>query len=553
MDKFKPELLSVTKRYSKQQFVNDMTAGIIVAIIALPLSIAFALGCGVSAEKGIYSAIISSIIVALLGGSRVQITGPTGAFIIITQTIISNYGLDGLILSTILAGIMLILMGVFRLGKLIKFIPAPITIGFTGGIAVTIFTLEIKDFLGLTIDKMPSNFFGKWYTYLTNLSDVNYQSLLLGTLCILILVIWPKVNKVIPNSLIAIIIGTCIAYFGNLDVKTLGEIPKTLSTPALPHLSLDDVFNLIQPAFTIAILIAMQALLSAVVTDGLIHSRHRSSMELIAQGIANIVLGLFACIPATGGVARSISNVKNGGRTPIAAIFHGLTLFLFLMVGMPLIRHVPLCVLSAILIIVSYNMFNVKAFLSYTKAPKSDVAVLIASCVLTFAFDLVLAIEVGMVLACGLFMKRMADVTRVRSWKYLEEYDDCDDDNEKDSLQLKEVPTHTLVFELNGPLFFGAADKLLFIQNEVKKDTKVVILRMRSVPAVDVTALNTLKRLQNSFEMKGIRLILSHVQEQPYSVMKKAGFISKIGSNNICPNIDLALSHAQCVIDGVQY
>ncbi|WP_455718175.1 SulP family inorganic anion transporter [Anaerosporobacter sp.] len=548
MDKFKPKLLSVTKHYSTKQFVKDMTAGIIVAIIALPLSIAFALGCGVSAEKGIYSAIISSIVVALLGGSRVQITGPTGAFIIITQSIISKYGLEGLMMATILAGVMLILMGVFRLGKLIKFIPSPITIGFTGGIAVTIFTLEFKDFLGLSFDKMPTNFFGKWYAYLTNLSKVNYQSILLGTLCILILVLWPKVNKVIPNSLIAIIIGTSIAYFGNLDVKTLGEIPKTLSFPKLPNLSLDDIFDLIQPAFTIAILVAMQALLSAVVTDGLIHSKHRSSMELISQGTANIILGLFGCIPATGGVARSIANAKNGGRTPISAIFHGLTLFLFLMIGMPLIKHVPLCVLSAILIVVSYNMFNLKAFLSYAKAPKSDIAVLISSCVLTFAFDLVLAIEVGMVLACGLFMKRMADVTKVKNWKYIEEYDDFDEDNDIDSLQLKEVPSHTLVFELNGPLFFGAADKLLYIQNEIKKDTKVVILRMRSVPAVDVTALNTLNKIQASFEKKGITLILSHVLDQPLSVMKKSGFTSTIGSKNICSNIDLALVHAKKIV-----
>jgi sulfate permease, SulP family len=548
MDKFKPKLLSVAKHYSKQQFVKDMTAGIIVAIIALPLSIAFALGCGVSAEKGIYSAIISSIIVALLGGSRVQITGPTGAFIIITQSIINKYGLEGLMIATVLAGIMLILMGVFRLGKLIKFIPSPITIGFTGGIAITIFTLEVKDFLGLSFDKMPTNFFGKWHAYLTNLSKVNYQCVLLGTLCILILVIWPKVNKVIPNSLIAIIVGTSIAYLGNLDVQTLGNIPRTLSLPQLPNLSLDDIFDLIQPAFTIAILVAMQALLSAVVTDGLVHSRHRSSMELISQGTANIILGILGCIPATGGVARSIANAKNGGRTPIAAIFHGLTLFLFLMIGMPLIKHVPLCVLSAILIVVSYNMFNIKAFLSYAKAPKSDIAVLISSCVLTFAFDLVLAIEVGMVLACGLFMKRMADVTKIRKWKYIEEYDDFDEDNDTDSLQLKETPSHTLVFELNGPLFFGAADKLLYIPNEVKKDTKVVILRMRSVPAVDVTALNTLKKIQASFEKKGITLVLSHVLDQPLSVMKKSGFTSTIGTKNICPNIDLALLHAKSIV-----
>lgn len=548
MDKFKPKLLSVTKKYTKEQFIKDMIAGIIVAIIALPLSIAFALGCGVSAEKGIYSAIIASIIVALLGGSRVQITGPTGAFIIIIQTIISKYGLDGLMVATILAGIMLILMGVFRLGKLIKFIPAPITIGFTGGIAVTIFTLEVRDFLGLSFDKMPTNFFGKWHAYLTHLSEVNYQSIILGTICILILIIWPKINSVIPNSLIAIIIGTCIAYFGNLDVKTLGEIPKTLSLPNLPNLQLDDIFNLMQPALTIAILIAMQALLSAVVTDGIIHSKHRSSMELIAQGIANIVLGIFGCIPATGGVARSIANAKNGGRTPVAAIFHGITLFLFLMVCMPLIKYVPLCVLSAILIVVSYNMFNVKAFLSYAKAPKSDITVLISSCVLTFAFDLVLAIEVGMVLSCGLFMKRMADVTKVKNWKYIDDLDDIDEDNDTESLQLKEVPAHTLVFELNGPLFFGAADKLLYIQNEIKKDTKVVILRMRSVPAVDVTALNTLKKIQAIFEKKGITLILSHVLEQPLSVMDKAGFTETIGANNICESIDVALTQAASLV-----
>ncbi|WP_310602883.1 SulP family inorganic anion transporter, partial [Anaerosporobacter sp.] len=511
MDKYKPKLLSVMKHYDKRQFTKDATAGIIVAIIALPLSIAFALGCGVSAEKGIYSAIISSIIVALLGGSRVQITGPTGAFIIIIQSIINHYGLDGLMIATILAGIMLILMGIFRLGKLIKFIPAPITIGFTGGIAVTIFTLEMKDFLGLSFDKMPTNFFGKWNAYLTHLSDVNYQSILLGLLCILILVLWPKVHTIIPNSLIAIIVGTCIAYFANLDVKTLGEIPKSLSFPTLPDLSLDDIFDLMQPAFTIAVLVAMQALLSAVVTDGLTYSKHRSNMELIAQGVANIVLGLFGCIPATGGVARSISNAKNGAKTPIAAIFHGLTLFLFLMIGMPLIKHVPLCVLAAILIVVSYNMFNVKAFLSYAKAPKSDIAVLISSCILTFAFDLVLAIEIGMVLACGLFMKRMADVTNVNSWKYIGDSDDIDEDNNPDSIHLKKVPSHTLVFELNGPLFFGAADKLLYIQNELRKDTKVVILRMHGVPAVDVTALNTLRKIQSSFEKKGITLVLSHV------------------------------------------
>lgn len=540
-EKLKPKLLSVMKGYNGKQFMKDMMAGIIVAIIALPLSIAFALGCGISAEKGIYSAIISSVIVALLGGSRVQITGPTGAFIIITQSVVMKYGTQGLMVAMIIAGILLILFGLFRLGKLIKYIPSPITIGFTGGIAVTIFTLEIRDFLGLTIEKMPTNFFGKWATYFKHLGEINWQSVALGALCIVILVIWPKINKVIPNSFVALIIGTLIARFANLDVKLLGDIPKTLSMPEFPKLQLDDIFELMQPAFTIAILIALQALLSAVVTDGMIHSRHRANMELIAEGVANTVLGFLGCIPATGGVARSIANAKNGARTPIAAIFHGLTLFLFLMFCMPLIKFVPLCVLSAILIVVSYNMFNVKAFLAYRKAPKSDLCVLLASCILTFAFDLVLAIEVGMVLSCALFMKRMSDETQIRGWKYLEE---IDEENDPDATQLKNVPAHTLVYEINGPLFFGAADKLLALKNVVAEDTKAVVVRMRGVPALDVTAMNTLLGVFQELKSQQITMVFSHVLEQPMSVMQKEGFISQAGEENFCANIDVALERA---------
>ena len=543
MEKLQPKLFSALKGYNGQQFAKDAMSGVIVAIIALPLSIAFALGCGVSAEKGIYSAIISSIIVALLGGSRVQITGPTGAFIVITQSIIASYGLDGMMIATIMAGIMLILMGVFKLGKLIKFIPAPITIGFTGGIAVSIFTLEVKDFLGLSIDKMPRNFFSKWGTYFKHLGEADLTAVLLGLLCIVILVVWPRINSVIPNSLIAIIVGTSIAYFGNLDVKTLGEIPKSLGSISIPALSVDDIFSLIQPAFTIAILVAMQALLSAVVTDGMINSKHRASMELIAEGASNIVLGLFGCIPATGGVARSIANAKNGGRTPIAAIFHGITLFFFLIVCMPLIKIVPLCVLAAILIVVSYNMFNVKAFMAYKKAPKSDVAVLIASCVLTFAFDLVFAIVVGMVVACVLFMQRMLDVTKVSGWKYIS---DCevDEENDTERLSLKEVPDHTLVYEVSGPMFFGAADKLVQLTDELTEDIKVVIVRMRGVPAIDVTAMNSLKNVHQELGKQNVTMVFSHVLEQPYQAMKKAGFIEKVGHQNICSNIDAALSRA---------
>lgn len=545
----KPKLFSVMKHYNAKQFFLDMKAGIIVAIIALPLSIAFALGCGVSPEKGIYSAILSGIIVAFLGGSRVQITGPTGAFIVITQSVIAGYGTQGLIISTIMAGVILVLFGIFRLGKLIKFIPSPITIGFTGGIAITIATLEIKDFLGFEITKMPTSFLGKWSTYIANFSTVNWQALALGAVSVLILVVWPKINKTIPNSFVALVIGTAATYFLKLDVALLGDIPKSLSVAEFEGLRFDDLFHLMSPAFTIAILVAMQALLSAVVTDGMIHSKHKPNAELLGQGVANIVLGLFGCIPATGGVARSIANAKNGGRTPIALVFHSLTLLAMLLFGMPLIRLVPRPVLAAILLVVSYNMFNVKAFLAYRKAPKSDTIVLISSCVLTFAFDLVIAIEVGIVLSCVLFMKRMADVTDVSGWKYVRDTHLPEEENDPEHISLKEVPNGTEVFEVNGPMFFGAVDKLLRLKHQtMKKDTKVVIIRMRGVPAIDVTAMNTLKDVTKDLMKNGITVIFSHVLEQPRSIMEKNDFFSVVGTDNFCENIDTALARAAAII-----
>lgn len=545
----KPKLFSVMKHYSAKQFFLDMKAGIIVAIIALPLSIAFALGCGVSAEKGIYSAIISGIIVAFLGGSRVQITGPTGAFIVITQSVIAGYGTQGLIIATIMAGVILILLGVFHLGKLIKFIPSPITIGFTGGIAITIATLEVKDFLGLELSSMPTSFLGKWQTYFSHITEINAPSLVLGLVSIVILVIWPKLNKTIPNSFVALVIGTAATYFFKLDVALLGDIPKTLSPVKIEGLSFDTFFSLMSPAFTIAILVAMQALLSAVVTDGMIHSKHKPNAELVAQGVANIVLGVFGCIPATGGVARSIANAKNGGRTPIALMFHSITLLAMLLFGMPLIRLVPRPVLAAILLVVSYNMFNLRAFLAYRKAPKSDTVVLVTSCVLTFAFDLVLAIEVGIVLACVLFMKRMSDVTDVSGWKYIRDTHLPEEENDPEHISLKEVPKGTEVFEISGPMFFGAVDKLLRLKHQtMKKDTKVVIVRMRSVPAIDATAMNTLQDVTKDLADYGIAVIFSHVLEQPRSIMEKSGFIDIVGVDNFCENIDYALARASILL-----
>lgn len=539
--------LEALRGLTKGQFVKDLISGIIVAVIALPLSIAFAMGAGVSAEKGIYAAIISSLVCGILGGSRVQISGPTGAFIIITHTVVMQYGLNGLAVSMVIAGILLMLMGAFRMGKLVRFIPSPITTGFTAGIAITIFTLEIKDFLGLSIDSMPAKFIDKWEVYVHSFSQINYQAVILGGICIVILLVWPKINKTIPNSLIAILFGTAAAYFGKLDVSLLGDISKTLGPVQISKVSVQTFIDLMQPGFTIAILIAMQALLSAVVTDGIINSKTCSNTELFAQGIANIILGIVGCIPATGGVARGIASAKNGARTPVAAIVHSVTLFLFLIFLMPFISLVPRCVLAAILIVVSYNMFNVKTILGYRKAPKGDSAVLICSCVLTFAFDLVLAIEVGMVLSCFLFMKKMSDVTQVESWKYITDmdYEEQDENNE-----LIDVPKYVRIYEISGPLFFAAADKISDILRSLNSDTKVVILRMRSVPAIDATALNYLWDMTVSLKEKGITLILSHIHEQPKAAFDKRGFTELVGEENFCGSINHALEHAKSLVEG---
>ena len=539
--------LEALRGLTKGQFVKDLISGIIVAVIALPLSIAFAMGAGVSAEKGIYAAIISSLVCGILGGSRVQISGPTGAFIIITHTVVMQYGLNGLAVSMVIAGILLMLMGAFRMGKLVRFIPSPITTGFTAGIAITIFTLEIKDFLGLSIDSMPAKFIDKWEVYVHSFSQINYQAVLLGGICIVILAIWPKINKTIPGSLIAILFGTATAYFGKLDVSLLGDISKTLGPIQISKVSVQTFIDLMQPGFTIAILIAMQALLSAVVTDGIINSKTCSNTELFAQGIANIILGIVGCIPATGGVARGIASAKNGARTPVAAIVHSVTLFLFLIFLMPFISLVPRCVLAAILIVVSYNMFNVKTILGYRKAPKGDSVVLICSCILTFAFDLVLAIEVGMVLSCFLFMKKMSDVTQVESWKYITDmdYEEQDENNE-----LIDVPKYVRIYEISGPLFFAAADKISAILRSLNSDTKVIILRMRSVPAIDATALNYLWDMTVSLKEKGITLIFSHIHEQPKAAFDKRGFTELVGEENFCGSINHALEHAKSLVEG---
>lgn len=542
MEKIKPKLFSVMKTYTKEQFIKDVIAGIIVAIIALPLSIALALASGVGPEQGIYTAIVAGFLISFLGGSRVQIAGPTAAFATIVAGIVATKGMDGLILATILAGAILVLMGFLRLGNLIKYIPYTITTGFTAGIAVTIAIGQIKDFLGLTYPAgtVTIETMEKLSAVLSNLPTINVQALIVGLICLVILIVWPYINKTIPGSLIAVIVGILMVKLLGMNVNTIGdlyEISNKLPSFRLPSFTLRDVGDILPNAFTIAILAAIESLLSCVVSDSMINSKHRSNMELIAQGVGNIGSALFGGIPATGAIARTAANIKNGGRTPIAGMVHSITLVLILVILMPYAALIPMPCIAAILFMVAYNMSGWRTFVNLIKSsPKSDIIVLVLSFVLTVVFDLVLAIEVGILLAAILFMKRMSEVTEVEGWKYVDEEDD------PDALSLREVPSHTLVYEISGPMFFAAADKILRIS--LREDTTCLILRMRSVNAIDATAMHSLTELLEKCERRGIRIILSHVNEQPKKVMDKAGFSERIGAENFCSHIDEALEVA---------
>lgn len=562
MDKLKPKLFSVMKTYTKAQCIKDIVAGIIVAIIALPLSIALALASGVPPMMGIYTAIVAGFVISFLGGSRVQIAGPTAAFATIVAGIVAENGLEGLTVATIMAGIILIIMGLFKFGNLIKFIPYTITTGFTAGIAVTIFVGQLASFLGIstaayegetieTIDKIKA---------LVSCSDTfTLNALLIGLMSLAILIIWPYINKTIPGSLIAVIVASAVVKLSGLDsgensVNTIGslyEITTKLPTPSIPGFSFDMVRTLLPDAFTIAILAGIESLLSCVVADGMIGSRHRSNMELVAQGAGNIASGIFGGIPATGAIARTAANVKNGGRTPVAGMVHAVVLALVLVFLMPLAKLIPMPTIAAILFMVAYNMSGWREVLNTVKrAPKSDILVLVVTFVLTVVFDLVMAIGVGLVLAAVLFMKRMADVTDVTGWKYDDDFHKVNEENEnyeeeKDTehISLKNVPKHTLVFEINGPLFFGAADKLNAIALNIKED--ILILRMRSVPAMDATALHTLEGVLETCKKNNTTLVFSHVNKQPYSVMEKSGFTERVGKDKFCRNIDEALALAE--------
>ena len=546
MNSLKPMLLSSLKSYDKSQFVKDVTAGIIVAIIALPLSIALALASGVGPEAGIFTAIVAGFVISALGGSSVQIAGPTAAFATIVAGIVAHDGMDGLIVATILAGIFLILMGLCHFGSLIKFIPFTITTGFTSGIAVTIVIGQLKDFFGLTYPTgvKPIETVEKFEAVINNFSTINMDAVIVGGVSLAILIIAPYIFKRIPGSLLAVIAGILMVQLLPLKVNTIGNlytISNALPSLRFPSLSLNIIQNALPNALTIAVLAAIESLLSCVVADGMINGKHRSDMELVAQGAGNIASALFGGIPATGAIARTAANIKNGGKTPIAGMVHSITLVIVLVVLMPYAGMIPMPTIAAILFIVAYNMCQWRTFVNLVKtAPKSDIIVLVTSFVLTVIFDLVVAIEVGMVLACLLFIKRMSEETKVNGWTYVDE--DTPDVDE----HLQKLPLQIRVYEISGPLFFGAAS---VIEEIVVKDfTNCLVLRMRSVPALDSTALNALKDLVQVCESKGITIVFSHVNDQPMKVMEKAGFIELVGKENFQPSISAALDRAEEII-----
>lgn len=547
MNELRPKLFDVMKGYTKAQLLKDIISGIIVAIIALPLSIALAIASGVGPEQGLYTAIIAGFFISFFGGSRVQIGGPTAAFVVIIYGIVAQYGTDGLIVATILAGIILVIMGICHFGSLIKYIPYTITTGFTCGIAVTLFVGQLKDFFGLSIKSVPSEFLDKVIVYAKNIKSINITAALIGLSAIAIMLIWPKITDKIPGSLVAIIITTAIAYFAKLPINTIGSVYGELNSsfPAfhVPSISMNLIQKMLSPAFTIAVLAAIESLLSAVVSDGMIGDTHKSNAELIGQGLGNIFSGLFGGIPATGAIARTAANVRNGGRTPIAGIAHCITLTIILLMLMPLAALIPMTTLAAVLLVVAANMADWESFFNLCKsAPKSDIIVLVVTFFLTVFFDLVVAIEIGVVLAALLFMKRMAETADIKAWKYTDSPDITPGEAEK----LRDIPHSISVFEICGPMFFAAADQILNINSN--HHTKVVVIRMRSVPAIDASAMRSLHELVSRAKKKNITLLFSHVNEQPMHVMEKDGFIELLGKEHFHKNIVDALDYAENLV-----
>lgn len=549
--KLKPKLLSLLqhrkKEFPRERIIADITAGLVVACIALPLSIALAIASGVTPDKGLITAVVAGFVISLLGGSRVQIAGPTGAFVVIVYGIIQQYGLQGLLVSTIIAGIILIIMGFLKFGAFLKFIPYPVTTGFTSGIAVVLFSTQINDFFGLALKDIPASFVDKWALYFNSFSQISIPTMMIGLIALALIIFWPKRLKVFPGSLAALVITTLLVKIFNLPVATIastfGEIKTGLITPHLPNISLDMALNLLRPAFTIAFLAGIESLLSAVVADGMIGKKHRSNMELVATGCGNIASALFGGLPATGAIARTAANIDNGGRTPLAGIAHSVFLLLMMLCLMNYIALIPMSALAAILFNVSYKMSDWRSFISLFKAPAGDIIVLLVTFALTVIVDLVAAIEFGLVLAAVLFMKRMSDVYKVTN----ADDDIMDEVHHKDDIDAKKIAKHVTVYEINGPFFFGAANLFIDTLSNIK-DCKVLVLRMRSVPAMDATGYHALYKIYKRCNANKVKIILSHLQRQPHKMLEKYGFLDIIGRDNVCKNIDHALMRAEELI-----
>ena len=565
LEDVKPKLWTTLRHYDRKQFMTDLMAGVIVGIVALPLAIAFGIASGVTPEKGIITAIVAGLLVSVLGGSKVQIGGPTGAFIIIIYGIIQQYGFEGLTIATLMAGVFLIMFGVLHLGTIIKYIPYPIVVGFTSGIAVTIFTTQIKDLFGLTMAKVPSDFIEKWIAYVHDFVTLDPWSALVGVLSVMLIAVWPKLThlpllsylKKIPGSLIAIIVMTVAAlllkqYVGVTSIETIGDrfsISNVLPDAQVPVMSWETIKGLVSPAITIAILGAIESLLSATVADGVIGDHHNSNTELIAQGVANLASPLFGGIPATGAIARTMTNINNGGRTPVAGIVHAAVLLLIFLFLMPLAQYIPMACLAGVLVIVSYNMCGWRSFLSILKNPKSDVIVLWVTFLLTIIFDLTIAIEVGLICACLLFMRRMAETTDVKVIS--QEIDPSQDsDFEMGNLEHLTIPEGVEVYEINGPYFFGAGNRFEEIMEALHHQRpKVRIIRMRKVPFVDSTGIHNLTNLCLMSQKEGIQVVLSGVNPKVGEVLSRVGFPEMLGEKNICSHINLALARAKEIVE----
>jgi SulP family sulfate permease len=561
---FKPKMISALKNYNRQTLMADVMAGIIVGIVALPLAIAFGIASGVSPEKGIITAIVAGLAISIFGGSKVQIGGPTGAFIVIVYGIIQQYGIQGLTIATLMAGVFLIMLGVLRLGTIIKYIPYPIVVGFTSGIAVTIFTTQVKDLLGMQMDSVPSDFIEKWGAYIYNIGNIDPWSALVGIVSVALIASWPLLArlfhlsplKALPGSLVAIVLMTIAAlllkeYAGITSIETIGDrfsINSTLPDAVVPALSWETIKSLVGPAVTIAVLGAIESLLSATVADGVIGDHHNSNTELIGQGIANLASPIFGGIPATGAIARTMTNINNGGRTPVAGIVHAFVLLLIFLFLMPLAQYIPMACLAGVLVVVSYGMSGWRSFLAMLRNPKSDVTVLLLTFFLTIIFDLTVAIEFGLICACLLFMRRMAETTDVHA--VLDEIDLNEDaDMERGNLEHLTIPEGVEVYEINGPYFFGAGNRFEDIMARYGSRPKVRIIRMRKVPFIDSTGLHNLENMCLMSQKEGITIVLSGVNEKVDAVLRRNNFEQIVGADNICNHIDLALARASQIVN----